>query len=317
MTKSERQYLAVIRNPTAGGARGARFAAVVAALEKAGCRVDQFESTSAADVRRLAARLSHGEHQALVVAGGDGTINDAVNGMVPGTPMPFGIVPLGTANVLAWEIGLAKARPAELAEALRCGKPRPIHMGRLFTGPELKRDESGADKNGAGKSGGRLFFLMTGAGFDASVVKGVNLTLKRRVGKLAYIWEAVRQLFIHDFPSFALEIDGKRYDAASVVVANAAHYGGSYLMAKQASLHVPAFQVCLFRRRGGLSVARYAVALDRGSLDRLPDFEVIEGNEVSIVTPVGAPLQLDGDPAGETPARIAPAAEQLNLIYPN
>ncbi|HMB76562.1 MAG TPA: diacylglycerol kinase family protein [Kiloniellaceae bacterium] len=304
MSENGREHLAVIRNPTAGGARGARFAATIVALRQAGCRVDIHESTSAEDVRRLAAALSEGPQEALLVGGGDGTINDAVNGMVPGSSMPLGIIPMGTANVLAWEIGLAKMRPPQLAEVLRCGVPHAIHLGRLVT------------ENGPGANDGRLFSLMAGAGFDAAVVKGVNLGLKRRVGKLAYIWEAIRQIFINDFPTFDLEIDGKAYEAASIVVAKAAHYGGDYVITDRADLRVPSFQVCLFRRRGGLSVLRYALALERGTLTHLPDFEVIEGHEIVIRPAAGAPLQLDGDPAGVVPARIVLAAERLNLIYP-
>jgi len=310
MTAAEggRQHIAVIRNPTAGGARGQRFAATVAALRQAGCRVDIHESTSAADVRRLAAALSEGPHEALVAAGGDGTINDAVNGMVPGSAMPFGIVPLGTANVLAWEIGLGKAPPARLVEALRFGQALPVHLGQLFT-PSMQSPEASGGE-------GRLFFLMAGAGFDASVVKHVNLALKRRVGKLAYIWEAGRQLFRNAFPRIELVIDGKPYEAASVVVAKAAHYGGNYIVAERADLQAASFQVCLFRRRGKLSVLRYATALDRGTLARLPAFQVIEGREIAIDAAAEAPLQVDGDPAGRAPARIRLAPMQLNLIYP-
>ena len=308
MAEGGRRHLAVIRNPTAGGARGAKFDAVVASLRDAGCRVDLHDSRSAADVTRLAAVLSHGEHEALAVAGGDGTINDAVNGLLPKTGMPFGIIPLGTANVLAWEIGLAEASPLALAEALRFGQVRQVHLGRVFA--------SGAPSAKEAMTEGRLFFLMAGAGFDAAVVDGVDLALKRRVGKLAYIWEAVRQLFLNSFPCFDLEIDGRQEEAAGVVVAKARHYGGGYLCAAEADLADPSFQVCLFRRRGGISTLRYAVALARGTLPRLADFETHRGREIAITAPEGAPLQVDGDPAGRLPVRIRLAEEMLNLIYP-
>jgi YegS/Rv2252/BmrU family lipid kinase len=309
-----RQHFAVIRNPTAGGARGVRFAAAVDALRQAGCRVDIHESTSADDVRRLAAELSQGPHDALVAAGGDGTINDAVNGLSADGAMPFGIIPLGTANVLAWEIGLGKASPAQLAGALRSGPACPIHLGQLLPESPVALQDPGPAA--AGQAGPRLFFLMAGAGFDASVVKGVNLALKRRIGKLAYIWEAACQLFTNDFPLFELEIDGRPYNATSIVVAKAAHYGGNYVIAEEADLQAACFQVCLFHRRGVLSAVRYALALDRGTLSRLSDFEAIEAREISIAAPVGAPLQVDGDPAGAAPVRIALADRRLNLIYP-
>jgi diacylglycerol kinase (ATP) len=299
MTQNGRRHLAVIHNPTAGGAGSRRFDAVIEALRAAGCRVDLHTTASAEDARRLARDLSAGPHEALVVAGGDGTINDAVNGMAAGSAMPFGIIPLGTANVLAWEIGLAAKDPRAIAEALRHGQVKKVRLGRLTSA-----------------AGERLFLLMAGAGFDAQVVAGVNLALKRRIGKLAYVWEALRQLFAHGYPRYRVVIDGMSREAATVIVAKASHYGGDYVCAAEARLEDPVFQVCLFTRPGPLNTLRYSLALRRGALHRLADVQVVMGCEVAITEPAGAPLQLDGDPAGVLPAGLTIAPAALSLICP-
>ena len=260
MGEGGREHLAVIYNPTAGGARGARFAAVVAALREAGCRVDLHNSTSAADVKRLAAVLSHGDHQALVVAGGDGTINDAVNGLVPDSAMPFGILPLGTANVLAWEIGLAKADPGRLAAALRFGPFLGRYIWAIWS-PAVGVGRSARHGRGPPlfSHGGRGLRCVGGprgqSGAEAA---------RRKAGlHLGNSATALPQ------PLSQLRGGDRRPPGgglASVVVAKARHYGGHYVCAAEADLADPGFQVCLFRRRGGISVLRYAVALERGTL---------------------------------------------------
>jgi diacylglycerol kinase family enzyme len=148
------------------------------------------------------------------------------------------------------------------------------------------------------------------------VVAGVNLTLKRRIGKLAYVWEALRQLFAHAHPRYRVVIDGMPREAASVIVAKASHYGGDYVCAPEARLENPVFQVCLFTRSGPLNTLRYALALRRGALHRLADVQVVTGREVAITEPAGAPLQLDGDPAGVLPAEVTIAPAVLSLICP-
>lgn len=161
--------LRVIFNPTAGsvGRRGQRLHAVLDLLRAAGVSLDLCPTAARGDARALAAAATPELCDAVVAAGGDGTINEVANGLLDaGHGLPLGIIPLGTANVLALEMDLA-ITPQAIAGALLAGQPRPVPLARVD---------------------GRRFLLMGGAGFDAFVVDNVRLGLKRHAGKLAYVW---------------------------------------------------------------------------------------------------------------------------------
>jgi len=296
MSSSEsRKRIAVIFNPTAGSARRHRFYAVLALLEAAGCVLDILTTQGPGDAEKLARRIASSRPDAVVAAGGDGTINEAINGMA-GSKTPLAILPLGTANVLALEIGLT-LDPKEIAKWILQGSVRSISLGRLRSGDRQ-----------------RYFSLMVGAGFDAHVVAGVSTALKRRIGKSAYVWEMVRQLFRFSFPDYMVRLDGKELKAASLVVANARYYAGRYILAPNAGLETSMFEVCLFDRSGWFSIIRYAIALDRGTLQSLSSFHLHKATKVEILGPSGDPLQMDGDGYGTIPVELTVEQEALRLV---
>src|SRR5262245_64058454 len=128
----------------------------MAHLEEMGCRVTVHQTTGRGDAQAVASRITKDQCDRIVVAGGDGTVNEVLNGLTPHSP-PIGLIPMGTANVLAAEIGLG-SQPREIAKAIARGEPRPVSLG---------------DVNG------RKFALMTGVGFDAFVVATVSAPIKR------------------------------------------------------------------------------------------------------------------------------------------
>ena len=291
MASSPPRRLLVIVNPTAGRARSRRLATVLDALKSEGAEMAVLETRARGDAERLAAIAAPMRHDAVVVAGGDGTINEAINGLAV-SDLPLAIIPLGTANVLASELGLPKA-PAALARLIATAAPRAVHVG---------------------EANGRRFALMVGAGFDARVVEGVNLALKRRVGKLAYVAESLAQIARHVPCSYEVEIDGVRWTAASAVVAKGRYYGGTFTVAPRASLNVPRLHVCLFARAGRWNVLRYAAALVLGRLHRLPDVRVVEGQEVRIVGPAGEAAHGDGDVIATLPLDVRVSPRPLRVI---
>jgi diacylglycerol kinase (ATP) len=297
-----RRRLLVVFNPTAGRRRQGRLAATLRHLQSAGCDLALRETTARGDAERFAreaAALTNGAAADLfVVAGGDGTINEAVNGLIAarnGVPLPaLAVVPLGTANVLAQEIGLSTV-PAAIARDIAAGLPRAIHIGA---------------------ANGRCFTMMAGAGFDAHVVAGVSPALKRRLGKLAYVLESVRQLFRFGFPRYRVTIDGSVHDAASVIVAKGHFYGGRFVCAPEARLEAPEFQVCLFERGGRWNAVRYALALALGRLPRLGDYRIVGGRSVVIEGPPGDPVQGDGDIIARLPVCIELVSQPLRVVMP-
>ena len=287
-----RRRLLVILNPAAGQRHGRRFRATLALLDQLGCQVTLKETSAPGDATRLAGEIKPGEFDVLVAAGGDGTINEILNGMV-GTDLALAILPLGTANVLAAEIGL-DLTPRGVAETIVHGRQRPVACG---------------------KAGERYFTQMAGVGFDAHVVAGVGLALKRRIGKGAYVVEAVRQGFVFGHPRYRVTVDGEVHEAASVIVANGRHYAGRYLLAPEASIEDPHFQVCLFLRSGPLAVTRYGLALQTGRLPYRSDLKRFPGRHVKIEGPSGDPVQGDGDIVARLPVEVSVQPDAVELVF--
>src|SRR5690606_16677430 len=217
----------VIYNPTAGTRQRRRFSETLRHLTMSGCTVAVRETVAAGAAGMLARAALDEDHDVIVAAGGDGTINEIVNA-VAGTSAVLGLIPLGTANVLAAEIGLPE-EPRQIAEIIARGRARPVYLGAVDN---------------------RRFSMMASFGYDAQAVDRVSLPLKRRLGKLAYVASAIATWLRLRNVRFSLEIDGQRATAASVVVAKGHYYAGRYQCAPDARLDDPHLHVCLMERTG-------------------------------------------------------------------
>lgn len=137
--------------------------------------------------------------------------------------------------------------------------------------------------------------MMVGVGFDAHVVAAVDPVLKRRFGKGAYVLTSLTGFFRFPFRVYAVDIDGVRREAASVIVAKGHYYAGSYVCAPDARLGSPRLHVCLFTSKGPLAAMRYAIWLLLGRLSKRKDFAIVPATEVRIDADAGEPVQGDGD----------------------
>lgn len=308
MTFASPTSVLLILNPTAGRRRHGLVDAVVRRVRDQGWTVDIVETAAGGDARRLAAECDAGRYGVIAVAGGDGTINEVVNGLASraATAPPLAIVPLGTANVLAHELGL-HASAAAVVHTMTGGREVLIHPGKA---------------SGSGSGAPRCFSLMAGAGFDAKVVAGVTAPFKRRWGKAAYIWRSMIEAHRYRPVRYAVEIDGKTHEAASVIVTHARHYAGPYVVAPDASLGEPLLHVCLFERWGWMQALRFGAALLLGILPRMPGYRVIAGREVRISVRNDAgerrrqPVQIDGDDALTLPVSIGLSTEAVRVLRP-
>lgn len=265
----------------------------MAHLEKMGSAVTVHQTTCRGDAQSVASRTTKDQYDRIVVAGGDGTVNEVINGLTPSSP-PVALIPMGTANVLAAEIGLG-SQAAEIAKTIVFGDARPVSLG---------------DVNG------RKFVLMTGVGFDAFVVATVSARLKRIMGKGAYVLASLSQFLKGRLPHFEVHVDGARYDAASIIIANAHFYGGRFVCAPEARMDSDVLHVCLFERAGRLYVAIYAFALLLGVLHRMPGYRILPAKHIEIRRPEGAAIQSDGDFIGLTPARVTVMPRAAWLVFP-
>jgi YegS/Rv2252/BmrU family lipid kinase len=264
-------------------------------LRAGGCAVTLLETQEADDVERMARFAGTDSYDAIVAAGGDGTINGVANGLVSlAAPPPMGLIPLGTANVLAAEIGLATKAPA-VARVLMAGKRRTIRLGCV---------------------NGRHFVLMASAGLDAEVVAGLNLALKRRIGRLAYVWDSLVRAVRYRFPLLSVVADGHRYEARMAVVCKGRCYGGPFVAAPAGRLDEPILYLILLQGGGLLNTLRYGLALALGAIESLADVKIVPVRHATIDGIAGAPVQADGDLATCLPVEIGLSPRTLELIVP-
>jgi YegS/Rv2252/BmrU family lipid kinase len=310
MTFTLPKAVLLIRNPTAGRRRRGLVDAVVRHVRAEGWTVDLVDTAAIGDARRLAEACDASRYAVIAVAGGDGTINEVVNGLARRGEQapPLAIVPLGTANVLAHELGL-DFKAAALAHTMMSGRAVLVHPG----------EASGHSDQGGGP---RCFSLMAGAGFDAKVVAGVSAPLKRRLGKAAYVWRSLIETRRYRPVRYAVEVDGVRYEAASVIVTRGRHYAGPYVVAPRAALSEPLLHVCLFERWGRSHTLRFGVALLMGRLPTAGGYRVVAGRDVrlSVLNDAGElrrqPVQIDGDDALTLPVSIVLAAGGVRMLQP-
>lgn len=291
----------VIYNPVAGRRKRERFARVLAALEAAGAAVEVRETRAPGDARAIAAALAPADG-IVAAAGGDGTAAEAADGLLRNPDrarLALGVIPLGTANVLAREIGLPRA-PEALARVLLGG-------GRMDVRPGLLCPE-GAEP--------RAFLLMASAGFDARTVARVRPAAKRRLGGLAYVLAGLSEAFAPPSPPLRVEADGREFSARIAVAARARRYGGPFVLAPEAGLERSGFAVVLLPRDDPPALLRYSLGLMSGWGCLLRDAIRLPAAGIRISAAGNAPLQADGDAAGQLPAVIRPAGETLALIVP-
>ncbi len=286
-----RRRVLVIHNPVAGFFSARRFDRVLRHLAAFGAEVTVWPTSCRGDAERLASRASAERYDVVAAAGGDGTINEVVNGL-DDADLPLAVIPLGTANVLAAEIHMPR-RSRSIARTILSGPLLPVSLGL---------------------ANGRRFVMMAGVGFDAHLVAHIDPKAKRLLGRLVYLIELLVGLFRFPYRRYQVRIDGRRYEAASVVIANGHYYGGRFTCAPEADLRDASLDVCLFLRSGAWNVLRYGCALALGRLRRLDDFRVVRGQRITIEGVKGEPVQCDGDIAGSLPLSIRPEDRRLALV---
>ncbi|MBR0654188.1 diacylglycerol/lipid kinase family protein [Plastoroseomonas arctica] len=285
----------VVFNPAAGARRRRRLTRALDTMLGLGMRPELAETAGPGDAERLA-RDGAARGEALVIAaGGDGTIAEVASG-IAGSDASLGVLPLGTANVLAWEMGLAM-RPEDAAGRLASGRMVELRPG-------LARFSDGR---------ARLFVQMLGAGFDAAVVRDLDTGLKRRIGKGAYVLETLRQLHRYQFPRITVDMDGEIHHATSAIITKGRLYAGRYRLAPEAKQGEPGFHVALFSARGWLSTAVLGAALPLNLLPSMPGVRLLRASRVSL-TGEGVPVQADGDAAGTLGMTVADMPGPLRLI---
>ncbi len=290
----------VISNPTAGSHAVHRLDTVLAILRDAGVELEMCATTGPGHATEILKDADLSMFDAVIAAGGDGTLNEVVKGLV-GRAEPFppvGVVPLGTANVVARECGIPLRDDTAVAQIILTANPVPIHVAT-------------ANDN--------ILVQMAGVGFDARIVAGISLGLKKRFGAFAYAWQSLVEFMGNPQRTYTVRANGEAYEAASLIVANGKHYAGSFITSADARLTEPSLHFCLFEGRRRLDLLRYGWGLLRGTLARFPDVQIIrcKAARVESVLPIGRePIQCDGDVAGALPLDVRLHPKTVAILMP-
>lgn len=235
----------------------------------------------------------------VLAAGGDGTINEVAEGLVH-TQVPLGILPGGTANVLATEMGLrGLVRTARRLDEFR---PHRISVGHVTC---------------RGGAISRHFLLMVGVGLDADIVYHVSLPLKARTGKLSY-WVAGWGMLGRRLAQFEVEVRGKRSTSSFALVSKVRNYGGDLEIAREVSLFDDSFEVILFEGTSALPYLKYLAGV---MLNRLREMNGVTISRAECVTFSGPRderiyVQVDGEFLGPLPAHVRVVPDALTMLVP-
>lgn len=268
-----RRRFFVIHNPLSGRNRRQHLDAVCDRISGAGGRVEIGSAHDYASIRGQAdAAVAAGRFDALVVAGGDGTIRAAATALIA-TKMPLGVVPLGTGNVLATELSLPHD-PSALAGMLMSGPTLTVSCGSVASEP---------------------FLLMASAGFDAAILPRLQHRTKRVLGKLAYAGPVVAQ-FAERQRTFVARIDGKAYTCSWLIVSNARHYAGTFVIAPDRTITAPGYTAFAVTTASRAGMLRVLLAIASGKPPPPSLAAVVPCRHVEIADARGVPIQADGDP---------------------
>ena len=290
--------IVLIFNPVAKNASGRKIAKASHFLRSRGYKAEILFTEQKGHAESLAREAVKESPSLIIAAGGDGTFNEIVNG-IAGSEIPMAILPLGTTNVLAKELGLPETVDGAMEVAVR-GTPKTVSIGKISITCHSTLVT-------------RYFLLMAGIGFDGEAVFRINETLKKISGKGAYIFSGFKTLSVFNPDKLILDMDGKTYTGYSVIISKVAKYGGNFKITPDARLTDPFFYVCLFKGKGRLDILRYVTGVVAGKHLGFRDVEYVRAKNINVEG--DAHIQIDGDYFGRSPARIELVPDTVRLVF--
>ncbi len=292
----ERKEALVIVNPTAHNApKPAHLQKADEALRAAGWQAEWAETTKRGEAQALASAAADRRVPLLFVCGGDGTLNEAVNGLAHSETV-LAVIPAGTVNLWAREVGLMK-RPHDAVTLVMAGERRLIDLG---------------------KAGGRYFLLMASYGLDAAVANRVSASLKGRVGATAYAIAAAREALTYRGTPVKIRLDDEEHDIELLMLlaANTRSYAGLTTIAAHAQADDGLIDVCAFRGRGRWDIAWLALVTLFRQHRRSRKVLYRQVRRLQLLADVAVPVQIDGDAVPEASTEIVVSPDSLWVAVP-
>jgi diacylglycerol kinase (ATP) len=299
----------LIHNPNAGGGGRGRQRGLAEArhiFAGGGIETELAETTGPGHATEIALRAADEGRQLVIACGGDGTLNEIVNGLAAqqnGHRVPLALLPGGTANILAKELDLPWDIPSA-AEKLVRGTVKEIALGLAtpLEQPEQKK----------------YFLSVAGAGPDGMIVYSIDLDLKARVGILAYWWQGAREIFRYKFPHFRIVTGDQKLDASLVIVGRTQNYGGPFKITTGADLFQDQFELMALTTQSGFRYLSYLPSLLLGDLRETEGVHFWKA-ETIVCEPLDSnPLyaQVDGEPLARLPVEFKIIPRALKLLVP-
>lgn len=289
------QRVAVIYNPNSGRPRERQQAArrFAELLGEAGRMVDICPTERPGHATDLAREAVKRGCDLVVANGGDGTMNEVLQGIV-GSEATLGFWPGGTANVLAAELRFPSGVEQVVERILR-GQVQRVTVGR---------------------ANDRYFLLMAGVGLDAAVSAAVNPRLKKRLGKGAFALAALRYIWQWDIRPVRVHMPDEEVVGRFVVVGNAHSYGGGFQLTPKAELTDPDLDLCIFDSENRMDYLRFALAAVRGWHREMPGviYRKVRKARISSAAREDAPVQLDGEVTGGLPLCLEAIPQGVKLL---
>ncbi|MBI3654613.1 MAG: diacylglycerol kinase family lipid kinase [Acidobacteria bacterium] len=339
---AERQAT-IIYNPMSGrkGKRAEQAAQMVRLLAAHGIKADAQATHAPDDATRLTREALANGANLIISYGGDGTLNEVIQAMV-GSDAVLGVWAGGTANVVARDLELPR-QPQPLAAVIAAGKTKRIALGvasrslesvvwrpvsdeqinTSATVPETRKTAKQAEPVNVGRQTPdarhqtrRYFFMFAGIGLDASIARGVNRKLKRRMGEFAFWVSGLRHLLLWQRQRFTVAVDGQRYDSAFTLIGKGKSYGGNLVIAKNARLEDPEFEVFILPRFK--TTFAYLFALIKCFFKRPEKTQavIVKSHRVTLDSDEEVWVELDGEVVGTLPMTFEVLPDALSVIVP-
>jgi diacylglycerol kinase (ATP) len=289
--------LAIIANPVAGGGRAyKRIRRCVDQWTDPNWQVELLTTNQSHHAGLLAKGLLERPPDMLAVCGGDGTINEIAS-CIPHPPFPIAVLPGGTANVLARELGLPLDPVQSLKIALK-RKVRHVDLGELGSGQN------------------RRFLFVAGIGFDAFAVFSVRPALKAKLGMAAYVVAILDCLRNYTFPEFQVTTENNAFTATSCLVCNSKRYGGGLLFCPDADMEDGLLDVLVLQGARKIGLARFLFKAWIGIPEKRHWIHRLKAKTLQVEGPSTVLAQIDGELAGSPPYQISLEASAFPLIIP-
>ncbi len=289
----------IIANPISGTGRAKRLGKAVAqALKGKGYDVEFLETRQQGDARRFAQDVAGFDR--VICIGGDGTMNEVINGLPLGSAPPLGAVPSGTGNAYAKELDLPWT-VSSLAEVIDCGQVVDWDVGVNHTL-------------------GRRFMMFCGAGFQAEVIRHFQMNRRGTVMISEYLRWGLHVATTYQLPHITVEVDGRIVgrNCPWVEVFNVSHYGGPLRLATHASPSDGYFDILTFSGKRIRDIARLLFSAFASFALKYPirfkEMEFTKGKRVRLIAEEPVPLHMDGDYCGSLPADLEVLPQKIKLL---